>query len=241
MKRFYRLIVISAIVLVIAIVPGHANDIVFDPTNFGANVEQVLQNIEILARLNEQIRNQLRMLENWGFTQLGQLLASMQHVRGALDEAGPLDVDHRYPILPRAYSERDYEAMRQLERHWLEAQRTALVHAETLQNRIVTEMPATQSRVAEYVQRANAAPGQTAVLQATNETLATLVGQLQTLQALEVSETRIELEEDAHRQAQETFWRQRRTALMKDWPTEINDSKKHQSKIRPLFANHLSN
>lgn len=89
-----------------------------------------------------------------------------------------------------------------------------LIQAQTLHNQVVIEMPNTQSRVAEFVERSNSAPGQTAVLQASNEMLATLAGQLQALQALEVSQTRIELEEDARRQAEEAFQQQRRTALM---------------------------
>lgn len=219
MKRFRRPIAIVAIVVLIPTVPTRADDIVFDPTNFGINVEQVLQELEIIARLEEQIRNQLRMLANWDFSQLDQLLASMQTIRQALDDAGALDLAQRYSITPRVYAQRNAQAMRQIERDWLESQRTALIHAQTLQNRAVHEMPATQQRVNQFVQRSNAAPGQTAVLQATNETLATLAGQLQTLQALDLSQTRLELEEEAKRQAEAVFHRQRRDALMRDWPT----------------------
>lgn len=193
---------------------ARATEIVFDPTNFAANVEQVLHHLEVIARLEEQIRNQYRMLENWRFTRINELLATMLAIRQPLDAAGALDLAHRYPILTQAYARRDAEAMRLLRQQWLEAERKELIQAQTLQSQVVKEMPATQSRVAEYVQRSNSAPGQTAVLQASNEMLATLAGQLQALQALEVSQMRIELEEDARRQAEEAFQQQRRTALM---------------------------
>lgn len=205
--------------------PSRAADIVFDPTNFGVNVEQVLHHLQVIARLEQQIRNQFRMLENWQFTRLDELLASMQLIRVSMHEAGALELTSRYPIAPREYAKRDGQAMRDLQRQWLESQRVALIHAQTLQNRAVSEIPATQLRIGEYVERSNAAPGQTAVLQASNETLATLAAQLQTLQSLDISQTRIELEEDAHRQAQAAFQRQRRSALMKDWPTVTGISK----------------
>jgi conjugal transfer/entry exclusion protein len=121
-----------------------------------------------------------------------------------------------------------------MEQQWLESQRASLIHAQTLQNRVVAEMPATQQRVGDYVARSNSAPGQTAVQQASNETLATLAAQLQNLQALDVAQTRIELEQDAYRQAQAAFHRQRRDALMMDWPVGV-DFAKSQTAVRSLF------
>lgn len=213
-----------------------AADIVFDPTNFGANVDQVLHTLEILSRLNQQIRNQYRMLENWRFTRLDQLLASMNSVRQTVDAAGALDLSGRYPIGAPAYAGLDAEAMRALRRQWLEAQRAGVLHTQALQDRTVFEMPGTQARVGEYVQRSNSAPGQTAVLQAGNETLATLTAQLQNLQALDIAQSRIELEEDAHRQAQAAFHRQRRDALMRDWPVTPN-APQAKAAVRSLFNN----
>jgi P-type conjugative transfer protein TrbJ len=146
----------------------------------------------------------------------------MLAIRQPLDAAGALDLARRYPILAQAYAKRDAESMRLLRQQWLDAERKELIQAQTLHNRVVNEMPNTQSRVAEIVRRSNSAPGQTAVLQASNEMLATLAGQLQALQALEVSETRIELEENARRQAEVAFQEQRRAALMRNWPVSAS-------------------
>ena len=52
----------------------------------------------------------------------------------------------------------------------------------------------TRDRVGEYVERSNAAPGQLAAQQATNELLAVQIQQLQEMQALEVAAMRAELE-----------------------------------------------
>lgn len=211
-----------------------AADIVFDPTNFGANVDQVLHTLEIVSRLDQQIRNQRRMLENWRFTRLEQLLASMNEIRETVDAAGALDLSGRYPIDATAYAGLDAEAVQALRRQWLQSQRAEVLHSQNTQNRSVTEMPGTQARVGEYVRRSNAAPGQTAVLQASNETLATLTAQLQNLQALEIAQSRSELEEDAHRQAQAAFHRQRRDALMRDWSVTPN-APRAKAAVRSLF------
>ncbi|MCO6439399.1 MAG: hypothetical protein J5J06_20100 [Phycisphaerae bacterium] len=195
-----------------------AADIVFDPTNFGANVDQVLHTLEILTRLDQQIRNQYQMLKNWRFSRLEELLASMSAIRENV-AAAVVDLAGQYPIDAPAYAGLDAEAVEALRQRWLESQRAGVLQTQALHARTVSEMPGTQARVSKYVERSNAAPGQTAVLQASNETLATLTAQMQNLQALEIAQTRTELEADAHRQAQAAFHRQRRDALMRDWPT----------------------
>jgi len=128
----------------------------------------------------------------------------------------------------------DAEAVEALRRQWLESQRAGVLHSQDVQNRTSVEMPGTQARVGEYVRRSNSAPGQTAVLQASNETLATLTAQMQNLQALEIAQTRTELEADAHRQAQAAFHRQRRDALMHDWPVAASEQRASAG-VRSLF------
>lgn len=239
MNSFQRRAVLAGILSLAFIRSIQATEIVFDPTNFGANVEQVLQHLEIITRLDRQIRNQYLMLENWRFTLLHELLTSMQSIREAIEGAGVLDLANRYSILPQDYARLDSESMQLIREQWLESQRQALIHSQTLQNRVVTEIPGTQHRVEEYVARSNSARGQTAVLQASNETLATLTAQLQNLQALDIAQTRIELEEDAHRQAQAAFYRQRRENMMKDWPA-TEDSATPQPLVRSLFEGSAS-
>lgn len=213
--RTWIVLAISAVLLLP--ISSTASVIVFDPTNFGVNLEQVSHHLALIARLDRQIRNQLDMLENWRFTRLDQLLASMQQIRNAVEGVASLDLGGSYSVAPADYAGRDASAMRHLRRARLESHRAALVLSRTTQEKVVAEMPGTQLRIGEYVRRARIAPGQTAALQATNETVATLAGQLQSLQALELSEIRVELEAEARRQAEATFHRQRRDALMRDW------------------------
>ena len=236
--RLRNIALLAALVTVLAAPTSKAADIVFDPTNFGANVDQVLHTLEILTRLDQQIRNQYRMLENWRFSRLAELLASMNAIRQTVAPAAQVDLAGQYPIDAPAYAGLDAEAVEALRRGWLESQRAGVLHTQALHARTVSEMPGTQARVSEYVERSNAAPGQTAVLQASNETLATLTAQLQNLQALEIAQTRTELEADAHRQAQAALHRQRRDALMLDWPTGPSQQRTGGT-VRNLF-NHSS-
>ena len=217
--RRRHVLLLTVFVILLTTRTSKAADIVFDPTNFGANVEQVLHTLEILSRLDQQIRNQYRMLENWRFTRLEALLVSMNSIRQTVAAGAHVDLAGQYPIDAPSYAGLDAEAMEALKQRWLESQRAGVLHTQAVQASTISEMPGTQARLSEYVERSNAAPGQTAVLQAGNETLATLTAQLQNLQALEIAQTRTELEADAHRQAQAAFHRQRRDALMRDWPT----------------------
>lgn len=226
MKTVRRKTMTIGLAVAVLATSAQAVQIVFDPKNLAVNIEQVLHHLEVIDRLEQQIRNQFRMLQNWRFTRLDELLASMKFIRKALDEAGAINLAGLYPIVAQAYAPLDANAVQFLKQQWLDAERGELIHAQTLQNRAVAAMAGTQRRVDAYVQRSNAAPGQTAVLQATNETLATMTGQLQSLQALDVAQARMELEEEAHRQAESALFRQRREALMKDWPvsTELRIS-----------------
>ena len=66
-----------------------------------------------------------------------------------------------------------------------------------LHQAVAEGMAETRGRVAEYVQKSNAAPGQLAAQQATNELLAVQVQQLQEMQAMEIAALRTELERQA--------------------------------------------
>lgn len=217
MKKRQSILGIALAAFLLLSIGGNADVIVLDPSNLVVNVEQVAHHIDLIAGLNRQIRNQLRMLENWDFTRLVELLASMQQVSSSTEGVADLDLGGAYSIDPAVYADRDADTMRSVRRGWTESHRQAVRQAQTTQAGVIAEMPATRQRVAEYVEQARIAPGQTAVLQASNETLATLTGQVQSLQALELTAIRVELEEAAKRQATATFQRQRLDVLMRDW------------------------
>lgn len=218
MNVFIRLRAVGVIVVVSLVArPSLAAEIVFDPTNFGVNVEQVAHHVELIRRFDRQIRNQLRMLENWRFTRLSELMAAMEQVRGTIEEAANVDLGGQYSIEEGDYANQDASEMASIRQKRLESHRSAVNQAKTTKEQILVEMPGHQLRLQQYLERSRSAPGQTAVLQASNETIGALAAQLHNLQALEVAATRVDLEEEARRQAEAAFHRQRREALMRDW------------------------
>lgn len=206
--------------------PAFADAIVFDPSNFAVNVEQVAHHIELIARMDAQIRNQLEALRNWEYTRIDDLLAGMDQLRGVFDENAAVfaaidleaDFESRFPLAEKHYAEVDPNGGQALQRAWTSAERTALVEARAVQNRVYRQMAPTQERIGAYIEQSNQAPGPTAALQAGNEVTATLIAQLQAMQALEVADGRAELERLAIAQADAAYRRALRTRVMADWP-----------------------
>lgn len=193
---------------------------VFDIANFAEAAKQVANQVETIGKLTEQIENQKQMLEGWGYTQVDDLRRRMEAVRGELRRAGTIytsnnpgtRLDQQFPTI---FDTGDLAANRveSLRDQWLASQRTVLVENRRVQNAVYGDLAATQTRVTGYVQRSNAAPGMTAAVQANNELTATLIGQVQALQTLEITRARAEVEADARRQSEEEFARQQQAWL----------------------------
>lgn len=199
--------------------------IVTDPGNIAVNVEQLLQHLQLIRRVEAQIRNQLLMLENWEFTRLEAILAEMDRMTEVLEQARVYDADDPgqrielvYPIDERALDQAGAQPLNTVRAQWTRQHREALVQARAIQNRAYASMPRTAERIAEYLEQSAQSPGPTAAVQAGNELVATLVGQVQTLESLEITANREALEREAARQAEEARTRFRRERLMRDWP-----------------------
>ena len=144
----------------------------------------------------------------------------MEAVRGELRRVGTIytntnpgaRLDQQFPT---TFDTGDLAANRveSLRDQWLASQRTVLVENRRVQNAVYGDLAATQTRVTRYVQRSNAAPGMTAAVQANNELTATLIGQVQALQTLEITRARAEVEADARRQSEEEFARRQHAWL----------------------------
>ena len=90
-----------------------------------------------------------------------------------------------------------------------------------IQNQIVAQMPATSSQVGQLVAASNSAPGATSAIQAGNQIVATLAGQLQELEALEASNQRTYAQKQAINQSQRAYADQQRAAVMRDWNNPV--------------------
>jgi P-type conjugative transfer protein TrbJ len=75
---------------------------------------------------------------------------------------------------------------------WRQNNALALQQAMQMQNQIVQGQAVTSAQVARAVSASQGAPGQTAAIQATNQLLATVTGQLSQLQNLLITQARAE-------------------------------------------------
>ena len=186
---------------------------------------QVEQDVQLVQQLRQQVENQAAMLHGWGYSQLPGILQQMNVWKGVFGRAGGpyssrtpgTSLDQQYQLGPGSYantSDADIESKRD---GWDREERKVLVENRTVQDDTYQSLQPTADRINQYVQRSNAATGGTAALQAGNEELATLVAQLQTMQAQELTDARGEVERDARRQAEDAYTHQQRTAVRAGW------------------------
>ena len=182
-----------------------AGDVVFDPGNFAQHLLILERHAEQLARLQRQVELMEAMLEDWDFTRIDETLGQMGRIHDTLDEmAGSLGtIEDRFP---GTWDDGDPSgSLTPAQRQWRLDRRTRGEQTVELHRQVAESMAATRERVEAYVARSNAAPGQLAAQQATNELLAAQVQQLQEMQALEVAALRGELELLAE-EASEAEW-----------------------------------
>jgi P-type conjugative transfer protein TrbJ len=199
--------------------------VVFDPTNFAQAVLQVTYQVQLVAQFKQQIQNQLAMLQNWDYSQLAGILQSMNAWQQVFEQAGTTysttdpgtGLDNQYPADPGGYADTSDATMTVLRNGWDQAARDILIENRTVQNAIYLDLAPTAQRIGQYVERSNAAAGPTAATQAGNEELATLVAQLQAMQAQEISDARGDVEQDAREQAEQAYAEQQRQAVRDGW------------------------
>jgi P-type conjugative transfer protein TrbJ len=100
---------------------------------------------------------------------------------------------------------------------WDQEERSVLVENRTVQNETYLNLQPTAQRIQSYVEHSNSASGATSAMQAGNEEVATLVAQLQALQAQEITDARGDVERDAKDQAEQAYAEQQRQAVRGDW------------------------
>ena len=223
-RRAKAVLTVAAASVALAPVAALA-DVVVDPANLAQAVLQVAQDVQLVDQFRQQLQDQQSMLKGWGYTRLPDLLKDMgvwQQVFAAAGQTyaaadpGP-SLDQQYPTSPGTYAGDSDVAMAARRAAWDAEDRSVLVENRTVQDDAVAALRPTAERVGDYVSKANGAPGTTAVLQADNESVATLVGQLQAMQAQEVTDGRREVERRARDQAEAAYADQQRQAVRAGW------------------------
>jgi P-type conjugative transfer protein TrbJ len=200
-------------------------DIVFDPTNFAEAVLQVEQQVQLVEQFKQQIQNEVSMLQNWGYSQLAGILQSMNVWQQVFGEAGTTysstdpggALNDQYPYNPGDYAATSDADIATMRGGWDQQERQVLIENRTVQNDTYLSLEPTAQRIGQYVEKSNSAPGATAAVQAGNEEVATLVAQLQAMQAQEISDARGDVQRDAQQQAEEAYGEQQRQAVRGNW------------------------
>ena len=178
-------------------------DIVFDPSNLAQHVLILEQHAQQLLQLKAQVEQMDRMLQDWDFSRLDETLAQMETIHSQLDTIGSSlgTLPDRFPMTWEGGVGGDVhhadDTINPRLTQWRGEQRQRAEQAVELHQSVADSIADTRDRVGDYVSKSNAAPGQLAAQQATNELLAVQVQQLQELQALEIAALRTELEQQA--------------------------------------------
>ena len=219
-----RLLIVAA--TAVLFVPAAAfADIVFDPANFAEAVLQVADDVQMVDQLYQEVTNEVAMLKSWNFTQLPGILQSMNIWQQVFGQAGATysstdpgnTLNSQYPSDLTSYANISDTAIQSMRSGWDQEERSVLVENRTVQNETYLNMRPTAQRIQSYVEHSNSASGATSAMQAGNEEVATLVAQLQALQAQEITDARAEVERDAQDQAEQAYAEQQRQAVRGDW------------------------
>jgi P-type conjugative transfer protein TrbJ len=171
-----------------------------------------------VAKLQQQIENELKMLAKLDLTTLPGMTRAAQRVEQVLRDSGEYEsaageLDARYPL---DFSHAPRDVIEQLQPGWNQTYRSALVESRGVQNQIYADLDAAAQRVAALVEASNSAEGVTAAVQAHNELLAASSTELSKLQALKLSRARLKAERLAREQSDLAYRRARREAVMRD-------------------------
>ncbi len=225
MTRFKKRILIAGAAVILVLPAATFADIVFDPTNFAEAVLQVADDVQMVDQLYQEVTNGVAMVKSWNFTQLPGILQSMNIWQQVFGQAGTTysstnpgsTLNSQYPSDPSDYANITDASFQSMESGWDQEERSVLIENRTVQNQTYLNLQPTAQRIQSYVEYSNSASGATSAMQAGNEEVATLVAQLQALQAQEVTDARAEVERDAQAQAEQAYALQQQQAVRGDW------------------------
>lgn len=210
MRDRARFIAVAALVVLSAsaVAPAKAQvgvSIVHDPTSFiefaktsKAALDQITNQIEQINQLKGQLSNQALMLQSLKTDITGPIAQITGQATQLLQDAKGLGysaqtIGEQFSRLyPTSMAGKSLEDTQTALGSWRETNAEALQQALDLQNQIARNQPATAAQVASVVGASQGAPGQTAAIQATNQLLATVSGQLTQLQNLMITQARAE-------------------------------------------------
>jgi P-type conjugative transfer protein TrbJ len=189
---------------------GGFDPIIFDPKAFAQHVQQVQEALRQVAALKEQVQNQLKSLADLGASAKGliDMKGELAGVRSQFDSAMYSVRDAGGQLagrFPRDMGDTTPAQYHAFEETWTREYRAALEENRRLQNSVFGRMAGVRQQVGTIVEASNAASGEKAAVQAHNQLLATLSGELAKLEALRVSRMRTKAETLARRQSEAAY------------------------------------
>jgi conjugal transfer/entry exclusion protein len=202
-------------------------DIIFDPTNFAKNVQQVVALLRQIQQAGEQIRQQRLMLAHVQASVSDALALAGQSLHGRLTEGTAGSIEPQYPIDFPTTTPGWLDVKRT---EWNALQRQQLLHERNVVQHVHDQMLPTQTRLAVLIEASNGVdaahgkpPGQVAVAQAHEELLALYSGEVDKLLAIRALRASRHADRQAHHQSEEAYHQARRHDLMSDWTTDSTE------------------
>ena len=167
-----------------------------DPAAIAQMISQVINSLRQIEQLQSQITNQVTMLQKLG-TDVTQPLAQIsQQATQLLQQAQAIGYNSQnigqqfQQLYPSNLSGSSLQQILQRYGSWQDNSRLTIQDSMRLQNQLVRDQPTTRNAVTSAVAASQSAAGQTAAIQATNQLLAALSGQLQGLQSILIAQAR---------------------------------------------------
>ena len=195
--------------------------IIFDPSNFTKNVQQVIALIQQVARVSDQILQQEQMLADLPASVAAAVLLAGQSIQGQLSntvDSGLEPLEARYPV---SFPEPEPAWLDIMRNTWMQNERQRFLHERDLAQQIQDQMASTTVQLRTIVEASNGAgakhgqlPGQVAAAQAHVELLAICSVEADKLLALRAARARRNSEDRARAQSQTAYQEARRNFLM---------------------------
>ena len=194
--------------------------IVFDPQALVEHVQQVAQVVRQVQTAVEQVRNQLRELAHLDSTVAPDVPGRVGDTRAQLDSTaygapnpGP-QFNAQFPMQMGNVNWDQYQSM---QRGWTDQYRQTLIENRRTEDAVYRGMDATRNRVNGIVDASNAAPGETAALQAHNDLVAVASAEVAKLQLLKASRSRARAERLAREQSEAAYGAAERDRVRAGW------------------------
>ena len=195
-KRLISLLASAALAAALVVSPAHAQWTVYDPTNY-------VQNLMQATRALEQIRNQIRQIEQATAMlranplqlspelsqSIGQARALFDTAQGIAFNVESLGEDLR-TLYPETWEEFDLDDILGQSDAWMAESRASLQRAMEAEARATRAIGETRGRIDRALQSSAGSEGQTGAIQAGNQLLGIQASQLAEIHALLIAQGR---------------------------------------------------